>query len=154
MFLLVTDIHLSDISCLYWQKQQWIAPCRILRMSVNEVSTIFSFVSSVIHVLIGSRHPFTWYWQPLLVKTTATCSLPHPENQRQRSVNSFSCYIFGNQGIVWIVTFMSELLTALIGNNTIYQRWKTDSKWSDIASCKASKDIILGVENAILIWYY
>jgi hypothetical protein len=41
MFLLVTDIHFSDIGCL------------------------------------------------VLAKTTAKCSLPHPENERQWSVNDF-----------------------------------------------------------------
>jgi len=122
MFLLVTDIHFSDIGCLYWQQQQRHAPCRILRTSINTVSTIFSFASSVIYVPIGCRHPFTRYWQPLLAKTTAACSLLHPENELQQSINSFSCCIFGNHGIARIFTFLSELLTTLIGKNTIYQR--------------------------------
>jgi len=39
------------------------------------------------------------YWQPLLAKTTATCSLRHPENERQMSVNSLKTCIFRNQGI-------------------------------------------------------
>jgi len=47
-----------------------------------------------------------------------------------------------------------ELLTALIGKNTIYQWYNTDSKIIDIASCKACKNISLDVENAILIRYY
>jgi hypothetical protein len=45
-------------------------------------------------------------------------------------------------------------LPALIGKNTIYQRWNTDSKFINNASCKASKNVLLDVENAILIWYY
>ena len=154
MFRLVADIHLTDIGSLYCQKRQWHAPCRILRTSVNRVSMIFSFASLVIYVPIGCRHPFIRYWRSILAKKTATCSLPHPENERQRSVNSFSCCKFGNQGTARIFTFITELLTALIGKNTIYQRWNTDSKLSDIASCEACKNVSLGVENVFLIWYY
>jgi hypothetical protein len=61
------------------------------------------------------------YWQHLPPKTTATCSLPHPEHERQQSVNSFSGCIFGNKGIARIFTFILELLTALMDNNVIYQ---------------------------------
>jgi hypothetical protein len=42
-------------------------------------------------------------------------------------------------------------LTALIGNNTIYQRRNTYSELIDVASCKASKNVLLDAENAILI---
>jgi len=122
MFRLVVDIHLSDIGCIYSEKPQQNAGCRILSMSVNGASTIFSFASWVINVPIGCRHPSIKYWQPSLAKTTATCSLPHPENKHQRSVNSFCCCIFGNQGIALIFVFINEFLTALLGKNTIYQR--------------------------------
>jgi len=117
---LVADIYLSDIGCRYWEKLQRHARCRILRISVNAASTTFSFSSQVIYLPIGCRHPFIKYWQPLLAKTTATCSLPHPENERQQSINSFSCCILGNQGIALMFAFITELLTALIGKNTIY----------------------------------
>jgi len=119
---LVADIHLSDICRLYWEQQQRHARCHILRMSVNRASTISSYRSWVIYVPIGCRHPFIKYWQPLLAETTATCSLPHPENECQQSANSFGCCIFGNQGIALIFTFIMEILTALIGKNTIAQR--------------------------------
>jgi len=90
-------------------------------MSVNGASTIFSFASWLIYVPIGCIHPFIKYWQPLLAKTTAQCSLPHPENERQLSINSFSCCIFGNQVIALIFAFITELLTAIMGKYTIYQ---------------------------------
>jgi len=154
MFQLVADIHLSSIGCLYCAKQQGHSHCHILGMSVNGASMIFRFASLVIHVPIGCRHPCIKYWQPLLAKTSATCSRPHPENERQRSVNSFSCRIFGNQGIALIFGFLTELLTTLMGKNTIYQRLNTDSKLIDIASCKACTNLFLVVENAILIRYY
>jgi len=123
-------------------------------MSVNVGSTIFRFASLVIYVPIGCRHPFMRYWQPLLAKTTVTCSLPHPEKDRQQSVNRLSCQIFGNQGIARIFAFRTEFLTTLIGNNTIYQRQNTDFKIIDFASCKACKNILLVVENVIMIRSY
>ena len=122
MFGLVADIHLSDIGCLYWKKQQRHARYSIVTMNVNGASTIVSFASWVIYVPIGCRHPFITYWQPCLAKTTATCSLPHPDNEHQWSVNSVSRSIFGNQGITLIFAFITELLTAIIGKNTIDQR--------------------------------
>jgi len=61
-------------------------------------------------------------WQPLGAETAVTRSLLHPENERQRSVNSSSCSIFDNQGIALIFAFRKELLTALMGKYTMYQR--------------------------------
>jgi len=154
MLRLVADINLSDIGCLYWDKPWRHACCHILSVSINTGSMIISFGSWVIHVPIGCRHPLIKYWQPLLAKTTATCSLLHPEYEHQWSVNSFSLCICGNQSIALIFTFIKELLTAAIGKNTIYQRSNTDSELIDIASCKACKNISLVVENAIWIRYY
>jgi len=123
-------------------------------MSVNGALTSFGFQSWVVYFLIGCRHPFSKYWQPLLPKATATCSLPRPENELQRSVNSYSCCIFGNQDIALISAFIMELLTAVIHKNSMYQSDNIDSKLIDIASCKACKNLSLVVENAILIRYY
>jgi hypothetical protein len=92
-------------------------------MSVNGALTIFSFASWVSYVLIGFRHPFIRYWQHLLAKTTATCSLRHPANEHQRSVNSFMTCIFCNHSIAWIFVYLNVLLTAFLGKNTIYWRW-------------------------------
>jgi len=94
------------------------------------------------------------YWQPIGAKPTATCSLLHPENERQQSINSFMSCIFGNQGFVRFFTPITELLTALIGNNTPYQSDNTNSKLMDIAHCETCKNILLDVENTILIRYY
>jgi len=154
MFRLVADIHLSNIGSLYWQKQQQHTPCGILKMSINGASTICSFASWVSSVPIGCKHPFMRYWQPLLAKTTATCSLRHPENERQRSVNSFRTCIFCNQGIARIFACTTVLFTALLGKNTIYWRWSTDTKLIDIANCSTSNNTLLVAENAILIEYY
>jgi len=88
-------------------------------MSVNGASTIFSLASWVIYVPIGCRHPFIKYLQPLLAKTTATGSQAHPENEHQRSVNSFSCCIFSNERIALISAFIMGLLTAVINKDTM-----------------------------------
>jgi hypothetical protein len=154
MFRLVEDIHLWDIGSLYWQKQQRHAPCGILKMSVNGASTIFSFASWASYVPIGIRYPFMRYWQPLLAKTTAKCSLRHPENEHQRRVNSFSTCIYHNQGIVRNFACITVLLTALLSKNTIYWRWNTNTKLIDIASCSISKSTLLVAVNVILIRYY
>ena len=122
MFQLVVDIHLSDIGCLYWEQLQRHARSRTLRLSVHRVSTMFICEYWVIYFPIGYRHPFIKYWQPLLAKTTVTCSLPHPENEHQQSVNRISGIKFGNQGITLNSAFITELLTAVIGNNTMFQR--------------------------------
>jgi len=114
---------------------------------------MFSILSWVIHLPIGCRHPFIRYWQPLMAKTTATCSLPHPVNKRQQSVNSFGLYVFHNQGIVWIFMCITVLSTALIGKNTIYQRGNTDTKLIDIANCISCKSALLVTENTILKRY-
>jgi len=94
------------------------------------------------------------YWQPLLAKTTAKCSLQHPENERQRSVNSFRTCIVRNQGITRIFSCITVLLTALLGKNSIYRRWNTDTKLIDIAHCSTSQSSLMVAENLILIRYY
>jgi len=151
---LVVVIHNCLIgSFSKWNRQQH-SHRSILGMSVNAALTIFIFASWVIYVPIGCRHPFIRYWQPLQTKTTATCSLLHPENQRQWSVNSFRSCRFRNHGIAWICTRITVLLTALKDKNIIYQRWNTDTKLIDIANCTTCKSALLVAENTILIRYY
>jgi len=125
----------------------------IVKMSVNGVATIFSYSSWVVYVPIGCRDPFMRYWQLSGANRTATRSLPHSENVRQRSINSFRSCTFGNQSIVPIFAHITELLTILIGNITTYERNNTDSKLIDIANCKRFRHILLVVEHGILIQY-
>jgi hypothetical protein len=112
---------------------------------------IISFTSWVISVSIGCRHPLIRYWQSSLTNTTEACNLLHPENEYQRRVNSVCSGIFGNQGIVQLFALITELLTALMGNNTIYQWSNTDSKLIDIANGKACHNALLVNENTIVI---
>ena len=88
-------------------------------MSVNRASKITSFVSWVIYVPIGSRRQFPRYWQPLLGKTRATCSLPHLENQCQCSVNNFQLRILGNVCSDWLQISIYNILAAISGKTTV-----------------------------------
>jgi hypothetical protein len=142
------------IGRFYWQKRSQHGGRPILSMSVNRASTINSFASWVSYLLIGFRHPFIRYWQPLLAKTTVTCSRWHPENDCQRSVNSVRTCILPNQGIVQIFACITVLLIALLGKHTIYWRSNTNTKLIDIANYSTNKSTLLVVENVILIRYY
>jgi hypothetical protein len=147
-------MHNGRIGSVYWQKGQQHSHHPILSISVNGVSTIFSCASWVSYVCTGCRHPFMRYWQPLLAKTTVTCSLPYPENERQLSVNSFKTCICCNQGITWIFACTTRLLTALLGKNTICWRLITDTKLLDIVTSSTNKSTFLVPENAIFLRYY
>jgi len=117
MSRLHADIQLSDIGSLCWPKEEQHTPCRILKMSVNRASMIFSFASWVIYVLIGCRHPFIRYWQFLLAQTTVTCSLPYSENERQWSFNDFKLCIFDDLCSNWLQTSTYQILAAFTGIN-------------------------------------
>jgi len=114
--------HNRAISCLSRQNHLQQHRNYGLKMSVNGASTIFSFASSVSYVLMSSRHPFMGYRQPLPAKITARCSLQHPENECQPSVNSFRTFIFRNEGTARMFVCVTVLLTTLLGKNSIYQR--------------------------------
>ena len=130
MFRLVVHIHLSDIDSLYWEKLQRLAPCHIVRISLNGASTMFSFSPWVIYVPIGCRHPFVRYWQPWLRKTTVTCSLPHPENERQRMVNDFYHHILSNLCSDWLQRSIYQILAAFTGKNYSAMLPATSWKWA------------------------
>jgi len=51
MFRLVADIQLSNISSLYWQKQQQNGISRILKRSVNGASTVLPVAYLLIKAL-------------------------------------------------------------------------------------------------------
>jgi len=119
MFRLVSDTHLPDVRSLYWENLEGCALVLILDMSVNRASTITSFVCWVIYFPIGLRHPFPRYWKPLLGITRATCSLPHLENQCQRSVNNFQLRILGNVCSDWLQISIDNILAACSGETTV-----------------------------------
>jgi len=100
LFPLIADNHFTDIGSLYRQKWQRNAPSRTLRSSVNRLSWIVNVASFAMYVPIGCSHPVMIYWWSWLAKTTGSCSLPHPKDERQCSVNSCSSCLCGNQGTV------------------------------------------------------
>jgi hypothetical protein len=57
------------------------------------------------------------YWQPLLAKTTAACSLRHPETERQRSVNDFLLSILSKLFSDWLRKSIYEIFAAFTGKN-------------------------------------
>jgi hypothetical protein len=150
MFPLVAHIHLSNINSLYWRKWQRHLPCHILKISVNGASMTCTFTSWVIYLPIGCRHLFIRYSEPLLATITATCFLPHSKNEHRQSVNSVSGCIFGDQGIERIFEFIADWFNVLKGKYTRYQRYNTDCKLIDIASCTACRNTLLVAENTIL----
>jgi len=151
---LVAVMYNRCTGSLDWQKWNRQGHCPIQRMSVNRVSKIVGFASRVIYVPIGWSHLLRGYWQPWVARTTARSSLRCPGNEHQRSVNNFCSCIFGNQGITRLFEHITELLTASIGKNTIYQRTNTDSKIIDIAHCTICTNTLLAVECTILIRHY
>jgi hypothetical protein len=146
-------MHNGSIGSFYWQKRSQHGYRPILIMSVNGASTIVSFETWVCSVPIGGRHPFMRYWQPLLVKTIVKCSLRHPANECQWSVNSFWTCTFCSQGITQIFGCINELLSTLLGTNTIYWRWNTNTKLIDIANHSTGKSSLMFAECVILIQY-
>ena len=56
------------------------------------------------------------YWPPLQAETSATHSLPHPQNERQLSVNDvWSCKL-GNLSVAMGQEFIYEVVVAVSGN--------------------------------------
>ena len=89
-----------------------------------------------------------------MAKTTATCSLGHSETELQWCVNHFWSCILGNYGMVRILKYIPEPLTALIAKNTTCQKMNKDSKIIDIAKCRTCKNNLLAVEYTIIIGHY
>ena len=83
-----------------------------------------------------------------------TRSRPHLENERQWSVNNIWSCIFGNQGFARIHEHISELLTAFIVKNTLYDQKNRDSRIITIADCETCKERVLAVEYQLFIIYY
>jgi len=61
----------------------------VINVRVNRVSTILSLTHSAINGLHCHIFPKWMYMSALLRNKQMTRSLPHPKNERQRSVNNF-----------------------------------------------------------------
>jgi len=60
----------------------------------------------------------------------------------------------GNQGFAQINELITELLTAFIAKNSMYNRKNRDSKIINIADCKTCKKRLLAVEYQLFLIYY
>jgi hypothetical protein len=87
----------QHITSLYKQQRPQHSHCLILKMRVNVNTTTFCCATGALYVPIGCSHQFMRYWQPLGEETSATRSLPHPENERQLGICSFISGICCNQ---------------------------------------------------------
>jgi len=92
-------------------------------------------------------------WQPFHLKQCMTHKLPHHETERQWSINNIWSCILGNQGFTKMNQLITELLTAFITKNTMYNRKNTDSTIFNVADCKTCKNRLLAVEYLILTIY-
>jgi len=93
-------------------------------------SMIFSFASWMIYVPTGCRHPFIRYWLPSMEKTTATYSLPHPENERQRSITDFELRILRNSCSNLLQTSIHYILAAFTGKDNCGMLAAASWKWA------------------------
>jgi len=89
------------------------------KMSVNRAATILGQVSLVIENWFGCGYTESKYWLPLLAKILATHSLPHLENEHQRSVNDFWSCILGNQNATSLQRVIKESLSTFIGKQIV-----------------------------------
>ena len=92
-------------------------------------------------------------WQPFHLNQCITPTLPHHETERQHSVNNIWSYTLDNRCFPQINELITELLTACIAKNTMYNRKNMDSKIINVAHCKTCKKRLLAVKYLILIIY-
>jgi len=110
-------IHECGIGLLSRQKREPHAPCPILNMSVNRVSTIFGLVSQGIQKRFGRYYAYSKYWLPLLSKEIEPRSLPHYEDGLQRSIHDFWPFIMGNQTVMHRLLCIYDVLTVFLSYN-------------------------------------
>ena len=115
---------------------------------------IIGLASWLIKVSLYGSNSYTMCCQPFHRKQCMSYALSHHDNDGQVSVNNLWFSILGDQGIVQIYKFITELLTAFLGKNMTYNWKNTDSKIIDIAYSNTCKQRLLAGECLILIRYY
>jgi hypothetical protein len=86
-------------------------------VSINGASTSWCGAFWILSVLIDHRHPFFRWWLPLLAKTTATSSLPHPEKEYHQSFNNVYLRIIGNLCSDLSQAYIYQILGVFTGKN-------------------------------------
>jgi len=82
----------------------------ILFMVTFRYPTVNRKILAMVH-----RCSFWMYWPPLWSKNVKKCSLPHPGNERQWSVNDFRSCILGNLSGHLLQIVITEILATFIG---------------------------------------
>jgi len=82
---------------------------------------VFSYPTVNCKILTMVLHcHFLMYWHPLYSKQVERHSLPHPENERQSSVNNWRSCIFGNLSGAWSHVSINKWLAAFMS------KWEND----------------------------
>jgi hypothetical protein len=76
---------------------------------------IFGYASWVTQVAIGCSRSKMRHWLPSQSTVVALCSLTHPENEHQWSVNYSQFCIYGNWKVIWPLLSITNLLAACFG---------------------------------------
>jgi hypothetical protein len=90
----------------------------VSKVSVNGASTTFWLTHSAINGLHGHILPMTKYWPSLYIRRHVTRSLPHPRNERQRSINNNRSCILNSLWSVQTYWPIITILAAFIRKNT------------------------------------
>jgi len=92
---------------------------------------------------------FLMYWPPLYFKPRRTDSLPHQENESQRSVHNFWSSILGNQNGNWMQTFINEVSTAVMSKIQINTLPAPIWKWTS-----QERRWLLALHNCQSEWWF
>jgi hypothetical protein len=71
--------------------------------------------------------------------------LPHCDNERQLSVNTFWSCVLGNQGVAQMYEFIIALLTALVLLNSTHRMKNIHFKIANVATSMVFKNGLLDV---------
>jgi len=97
----------------------WLDPSHPISGFAFQVSLFivaFRYLTVNHKILTMVRQCFFWTnWPPLWWKYVDKCSLPHPGNECQWSVNNFRSCIMGNQSAHWLKLVITGVFASFIG---------------------------------------
>jgi len=98
----------------YWV---YIGCFDVINMNINWVWTVFSLTHSAIKGVHCNIPPKQIYWLALSQKRSLTPWLPHPNNNREWSVNDLWPCILENPRAEWLHHLIIELSAAFVGQH-------------------------------------
>jgi len=114
--------------------QVWLDPLGPIPGSAFEVflfMVAFSYPTVNHSILTMVHHSSLWmYWQPFWSKCAQPCSLPHPGNECQQSVNHFWSCILGNLSGNWLQIVITEVEASLNGKRGSAALYAPSWKWA------------------------